>query len=249
MGSSPLVSVVMPAYNSAQSILASVYSVLNQTYQNIELIIVDDCSTDGTLDVLESIVDPRVKVYKLITNSGSPAAPRNKALELATGQYISFLDSDDLWKPEKVQRQLAFMQESGSLFACTAYRVIDSRGVQVASYSPPEKVGYKQLLSNNSVGCLTAMLHKSLLEDRSFPKCGHEDFALWLSILKDGNFVDGINENLATYRLVNGSVSSNKFKLISFFWNIYRNEQGFSWLKSLYYCIKYLINVVWFKYK
>lgn len=249
MPSSPLVSVVMPTYNSALTVLDAVGSVLRQTYQNLELIVVDDCSSDNTVEILERISDPRVQVIKLPENSGSPSAPRNKALELAKGEYIAFLDSDDLWTPNKLEVQLEQMLLTGALFSCSAYQIVDPQLNALASYCPPESADYHQLLSNNSVGCLTAMVSRELLGEHRFPRCGHEDFALWLKLVKQAGTIQGVQQSLACYRKMESSVSSNKLKLIGFFWKIYRNEERLSIFSSLYYCLRYLVNVLWFKYK
>ncbi|EGQ8469057.1 hypothetical protein AOR11_15565 [Vibrio alginolyticus] len=244
----PLVSIVMPSFNSSDTIAKSISSVLSQTYDNWELVIVDDFSSDDTLDKLKQFNDPRIKVVALPSNSGSPAYPRNIGIEYSNGDYIAFLDSDDLWKEKKLEVQLKAMTSKGINFSCTGYTVLKDGNI-TRSFTPPEKVHYDQLLCNNSIGCLTAMVSKDLMGDLRFPLCGHEDFALWLKLSKKTDYVLGIKTHLAEYNLVDGSVSSAKSKLIPFFWNIYRNEEGFSRTKSLYYCFLYLIHVLFFKYK
>lgn len=244
-----LVSIIMPSYNSSSTILRSIESILTQSYQKWELLVVDDCSDDNTVQIIEAISDPRIKCYSLHSNSGSPAKPRNFALDVASGDYIAFLDSDDCWRSDKLAKQIFFMEENNLEFTCTAYDIINVNGMNISSYCPPRKVTYEQLLTNNSIGCLTAVVRKDLIGDYKFPVCGHEDFALWLKLVKKSKLVYGLTEKLASYRKLENSVSSNKSKLIAFYWNIYRNEEGFGVIKSLYLCSKYFVNVVWFKYK
>ncbi|PKF63057.1 glycosyltransferase family 2 protein [Psychromonas sp. psych-6C06] len=244
-----LISIIMPSYNASLSISDSIRSVLIQSYPSWELIIVDDHSTDNTVETIQTFNDPRISCITLDTNSGSPALPRNVALSLANGEYIAFLDADDLWEKDKLSKQVKFMSDNDIMFSCTAYNIINDDGVIVSSYSPPAIVNYSQLLTNNSVGCLTAMVTKELLGQQKFPICGHEDFALWLKLIKKCQYIYALDEKLCSYRRLDGSVSSNKSKLVSFFWNIYRNEEGIGVFKSLCLSIKYFVNVVWYKYK
>jgi len=244
-----LVSIIMPCYNSETTISQSIKSVIEQSYQNWELLVIDDLSTDLTEDMVLNFCDTRIKYFCLEKNSGSPAEPRNLGLRVSKGKYIAFLDSDDLWHKTKLEKQVSFMHDNNYTFTCTAYNIIDDIGNFVTSYTPPKKVDYNMLLTNNSIGCLTAMVSKELLEGDKFSICGHEDFALWLRIIKKSKYVFSLNDKLASYRRLEGSVSSNKVKLISFFWHVYRNEQKLSIIKSLYYCFRYFFNVVWIKYK
>ncbi|OCH18561.1 hypothetical protein A6E04_01695 [Aliivibrio logei] len=239
----------MPAYNCGRFIEESINSVIYQTHQKWELIIVDDCSSDNTANLVERYKDERIKYFCLPENSGSPSEPRNVGLKHAHGDYIAFLDSDDLWHEEKLEKQLDFMQRNNFKFSCTAYSIVDSKGNLKSSYTPPSRVDYAQLLTNNSIGCLTVILHQDLIDGMFFPNCGHEDFALWLKILRKSNVVHSLNTKLATYRRMENSVSSNKKKLILFFWNIYRNEEKIGLFKTIYLCFRYFVNVMWFKYK
>ena len=240
----PLVSVVMPAYNAGKTIVSSVRSLLAQSYLNWELVVVDDKSTDNTAALIAELAesDRRIRPIFLSDNSGGPAFPRNAAIKASRGSYISFLDADDEWSPVKLERQLNFMLEKGAVLSCTSYCVVDSIGTLVGRYEPPTVCSYKELLKNNSIGCLTAMYDARFLGKRYFPLCGHEDYALWLSILREGHVVHGLQERLANYRLVPGSVSSNKFKVMGFFWHIYRNIEGFSYLLAVFCCLQYAWN-------
>lgn len=247
---SPLVSIVMPCFNSGDTILESINSVISQTYSNWELLIVDDCSNDRTLEYIQSITDIRVKYFVLETNSGSPAKPRNIALNMSNGAYIAFLDSDDVWYPTKLEKQIKFMVDNDLAFSCTAYDIFDEeKDLQLCTYIPPLYSNHSDLLACNSIGCLTAVLKKSSLGQLRFPLCGHEDYALWLKLIKKTGGVFALLEPLACYRKVQGSVSSNKLKLILFYWNIYRREENMSMIKSILCCFRYFVNVLWFKYR
>ncbi|WP_371231524.1 glycosyltransferase family 2 protein [Pseudomonas sp. QE6] len=236
-----LVSIIMPAYNSVSYIGMAIDSVINQEISDWELIIVDDCSSDGTYDFIHERYssESRIKLHRLDKNSGSPAAPRNFGLRQALGRYIAFLDADDLWRPDKLSQQLHCMTKNGAVISCTAYSVIDANGKLIGSFYPPERNNYSGLLKGNTIGCLTLMYDRNAFGELSFPKCGHEDYALWLSMLRAGNSVIGIQRELADYRIVSGSVSSNKLKMLSFFWNIYHNMERFSLIRSAFYCIRY----------
>jgi len=207
-----LISIVMPCYNASSTIYDSIGSVLLQTYKNWELIVVDDRSTDNSRDIILSIKDERIRFISSQVNSGSPATPRNIAIKESRGEYIAFLDSDDLWTPTKLERQVEFMIKNNYKFTCTAYNIIDPDGNFISSYVPPKYVIYSDLIK-----------------------------------VSDG--VHALSEKLASYRLMNGSVSSNKLKLISFFWSIYRHQEKFGLIKSFYCCFRYFMNVVFFKYK
>tara|TARA_R110000851_G_scaffold303218_2_gene460760 strand:+ start:4181 stop:4891 length:711 start_codon:yes stop_codon:yes gene_type:complete len=236
----------MPSFNASLYISDAIESVIHQNYSNWELLIVDDNSTDSTRSLVSGFLDERIKLIRLKKNSGSPSKPRNIGLSYAKGDYIAFLDSDDLWLSNKLSVQLRFMQREKCLFSCSPYQLF---GMKSALYVPPEEVTYDELLINNSIGCLTAIVHKSLLRELEFPECGHEDFSLWLQVLRSYGSCKSVGVVLAKYRVVSNSVSSNKFKVIPFFWHIYRKEEKLGISKSLYYCFRYFINVLWFKYK
>lgn len=236
-----LVSIIMPAYNAGRTILNAIQSVQSQTHRNFELIIVDDGSGDGTYEKAKDVAsaDSRIRVFKLDRNSGSPAAPRNIGLQNARGRFVAFLDADDKWRPLKLERQIAFMTEVGAKISCTGYDVYDEWGEFVGKLVPPVKHDYKGLLRENTIGCLTAMLDLEKLGPIQFPVCGHEDYALWLSVLREGGYVYGLQEQLAEYRVSSSSVSGNKFKVLPYFWGVYRKAEGFSIVRSGYYCARY----------
>ena len=240
----PLVSVVMPAYNASCTIASSIRSVQQQSYVNWELWVVDDCSTDDTVSIAKGLseMDDRIKLISLAKNSGRPACPRNVAIREATGELIAFLDADDEWLPLKLEKQVSFMTHTNVAFSCAGYDVISFAGEEIGSFNPPKVCSYDDLLASNSVGCLTAMYDARILGKQYFPICGHEDYALWLKILREGHSVHGLQEPLALYRLTPGSVSSSKFKVLKFFWNIYKNQEGFSPVLSALFCLRYAWN-------
>ena len=240
-----LVSVVMAAYNARLTIVDAIKSLKAQSYQNWELLVADDKSTDATASLVAglAIFDPRIRLITLPKNSGGPAVPRNAAIHQAQGDLIAFLDADDEWLPEKLQKQVVFMSSTGAALSCTGYGVINFNNEHKGSLTPPRLRSYTDLLSINTIGCLTAMYDARILGKRYFPICGHEDYALWLSILREGYKVHGLQDCLARYRLTPGSVSSSKLKVMRFFWRIYRNQEGFSYLRSSLFCLRYAWNV------
>lgn len=245
-----LVSIVMPCYNAEKYIEKAINSVICQSYSKWELLVVDDCSIDNSAQIVKKLAetDSRVKYFRLNENSGSPAAPRNVALKNALGSYIAFLDADDEWLPNKLKIQLEFMIDRDIKFSCTSYEIKFLNGNSI-KYVPPSEVSYDDLLKNNSIGCLTAMIDKEIIKEDLFPVMGHEDYALWLRVLSRGYKVCAVPEVLAIYNKIESSVSSNKLRLISFYWNIYRKSERFSRFKAIYLCVVYFVNVVWFKYK
>lgn len=243
----PKVSIIMPSYNSSKYITDSIKSVQAQSYLNWELLITNDCSTDESVEIINEFIkkDSRIKLFNLEQNSGVAAA-RNKSIDHANGDYFAFLDSDDIWLPTKLQKQIDFMIKNDYLFSYTAYRKIDNNNNYI---SKPISVSIKgvnfyNLLKHNEIGCLTAIVHKSILKDKRMIKIGHEDYVLWLSILKEGFMAFGLNEVLAGYRVGNESISSNKLKAAGFTWNIFRNIEKLNFFRSLYYFTNYAFTTV-----
>ncbi len=240
----PLISVITPAYNAERFIGEAIESVQKQTYANWEMVIVDDCSTDGTVRIVEEYrkKDPRIKLYRLEKNSGSAVA-RNTAMEHAKGRYIAFLDSDDRWLPEKLEKQLRFMQEKDIAFSFTTYvRMLEDGTRTRALSNTPEVVGYDDLMKRCVIGCLTVMLDRD--------KIGHlkmvnirtrQDYVYWLTITKKGFLAYGLPEVLAEYRLVDNSISSNKWKAAKRNWYVFRKIEKQSLLKSIWYFAHYAI--------
>ena len=240
-----LVSIITPMYNSGKFIKNTIDSVLNQTYQEWEMIIVDDCSTDISPDIVKyyAETDDRIKYIKTDENKGVSNA-RNIALKNAKGQYIAFLDSDDIWAYKKLENQIKFMKEKECVISFTSYELINEQNEKLGKIvSVPESIDYKTLLKGNILGCLTVMIDKSKLDfEVKMSGVKHEDYVLWLSILKKGYIAYGIDEVLAKYRKSLTSLSGNKLKSAMWTWNIYRNVENIPIYKSIYYFINYSIN-------
>ena len=238
-----LVSIITPAYNAEEYIAETIESVLDQTYPKWEMLIVNDCSKDNTAEIVQCYAakDNRIKLINLKQNSGAAVA-RNTAIQNAKGRYIAFLDSDDLWKKEKLQKQLAFMQQNGYSFTFTAYEHFKDRKENIQNIvKVPKSLNYKQALKGNQIGCLTVMLDRSHVQNIEFSKQKHEDYILWLNSLKQGITAFGLNESLALYRIGNSkSISNNKLKSALWTWNVYRNNMKLSFIESLYYFIFYI---------
>lgn len=238
-----LVSIIMPAHNAEAHIRTAIDSVLAQSFGNFELLIMDDCSTDSTVDIVRSYTDPRLKLHVLGSNLGA-AGTRNYGIRQATGRYLAFLDSDDCWKPEKLAMQLAFMQVNQAALSYTAYDVMSPDGTQVTGrVDVPESVTYRYLLRNTIIGCLTVMIDTAqtgLVQMPAFR--GAEDTATWLTILKKGYVARGLTESLAVYRKGNVSLSSNKIQMAKLIWQVYRKNQQMSILTAMTHFPFYLWN-------
>ena len=244
---SALVSIITPSYNSSRFIKECVSSVLEQTYTNWELIIVDDASDDNSRELISNIAegDNRIKFIFLTKNIGVAGA-RNIALEMSEGRYIAFLDSDDIWKKDKLTTQIDFMQFHNISFSFSSYQPISENGMEFfREIKAPLKVGYNFFLKNTIIGCLTVVLDKHKLGDVKMPKLRtSQDMALWLSIMRGGIVAYGIEESLAYYRIVGNSNTSNKFKVIQGVWRIYRIEEGLGYVKSIWCFLNYAFNAV-----
>ena len=233
----PLVSVIMPTYNCAAYIISSVESVLSQTMEDWSLEIVDDLSTDNTAELLRPYIqrDRRIHYSCLPKNSG-PAAARTEALRSADGRYVAFLDSDDLWYPEKLEKQIAFMEKNGAAFSCTAYRQMDPEGKDLhIVLTPPRKLDYRGCIRlSNPIGNLTAMYDQTVIGKLEVPPIRkRNDFALWLQVLKRTEYCYGMEDVLAVYRAGRpGSVSRKKLGQAKYHWQLYREIEGHSWMRS-----------------
>lgn len=238
MSSKDLVSVITACYNSEKYISETINSVLNQTYQNWELILVDDCSTDNTISVVKELMqeNKRIKLLQLDKNSGAAVA-RNTAIKDAKGTFIAFLDSDDKWLPKKLELQLNFMKSNNYNLSHTAYELIDNQGNSLNKIITPAKtLSYRDMLYSNKIGCLTAMYNQSKLGKIYMPLLRkRQDYGLWLKILKTGEVAYGLNEVLSQYRNTENSISNNKLNLLKWNWKLYREVENLSFLKSAYY--------------
>lgn len=241
-----LVSIIMPNYNSSRFIKKAIDSVVAQTYKNWELIIVDDCSSDNSLEIIKEYNDDRIYVVRNATNSGT-AVSRNNAIKIAKGRWIAFLDSDDLWKPEKLEKQIFFMESNVYSFSFTDYAVIDKDNKILTLYKPKkDNYRYKDILKHNSIGCSTVIYDKKQLGEILMPEQAikREDLACWLRILRKNEMVHCLHECLTEYRVCAGSVSSNKTKMAKYQWNVYRKLEKLSIIKSFYYMLHWAIRGV-----
>lgn len=233
-----LVSVITPLYNADKFIESTIKSVIYQTYQNWEMIVVDDCSRDRGPEIIKKYAesDKRIKLIKLEKNSGGAVA-RNKAIKEAKGKYLAFLDSDDLWYPQKLEKQVKFMEKNNYDFTYTWYEKMDEEGKLLNEIVKSEdKINYTKLLKSNQIGCLAAIYNAEKLGKIYMPLIRkRQDYALWLQVLKKVDYGYCLKENLAQYRIVNGSVSSNKINLIKYNWKLFRDVEKLSIFKSFYY--------------
>ena len=246
---SPLVSIITPVYNAERFVEFTLKSVLAQTYTNWEMIMVDDCSKDGSVDIIQRYMDkdPRFQLIKLDKNSGQGIA-RNRAIETAKGQIIAFLDSDDIWLPEKLEIHVKFMVENNAAFSHTSYGYIDEEGNIIKSTFHVSKnpVRYRDLLKWTEISCLTAMYDVNQIGKMYMPDLRKkQDYALWLSILKRGFTSLPLDVELAYYRQVKGSVTSNKWKLIIPHWKFLRVQEGLNVFESFYYLLWWVFSGIW----
>lgn len=238
MKSKNLVSVITACYNSEKYISETLNSVLNQTHQNWELLLVDDCSKDNTIPIIKEFqkTDKRIKLFQLDVNSGAAIA-RNTAIKDANGEFIAFLDGDDKWLPKKLELQLEFMISNNYNLTHTAYELIDNNGVKLNKTIVPAKtLNYNDMLYSNKIGCLTAIYNQSKLGKIYMPLLRkRQDYGLWLKILKTGEKAYGLPEVLSQYRKTENSISNNKLNLIKWNWKLYREVENLSVFKSAYY--------------
>lgn len=241
-----LVSVIVPVYNAESYLEETLDSILEQTYKEIEILCIDDMSSDSSRKILTEYASKykNVKPIFLTENAGVSNA-RNKGIENAKGRYIAFLDSDDIWLPEKIEKQIKFMCENGYCFTFTGYRFIDANGKKLNTIvHAKSELTYEILLRHNAISCLTVVIDRFIVKDIHMKKIHHEDYVAWLDILKQGHKAHGLDELLALYRTRQGSLSGNKIKAASWTWNILRNEEKLGLFKAIYYFSYYaIINV------
>ena len=233
-----LVSIITPSYKSEKFISQTIDSVLSQTYENWEMLIVDDVSPDNSNKIIEEYAkkDNRIKLIKLENNSG-PAVARNRAIEEANGRYIAFLDADDLWTPEKLEKQLTFMKEKDCALTYSSYETMSEDGEVLSRVvNPPAKLSYKDLLKSNHIGCLTAVYDTNKIGKVYVPLINkRQDYGLWLRILRKIDYAYGINEPLARYRIMSNSVSSNKLSLLKYHYKLFTEFEQIGKIRALYY--------------
>lgn len=240
-----LVSIIVPAYNAEQYISECIDSVLFQDYQDWELIIVNDKSTDNTKNIVLNYikVDKRIKLFNQPTNKGVSAA-RNRAIQESNGRFIAFLDSDDRWKKNKLSEQLKFMKENNYAFVFTSYETFETNSKAKKLISVPNKITYKEYLGNTIIGNLTVILDKRYIKNIFIPEGELEDVQTWMYYLKSGIIAYGLDKNLAEYRISNDSVSANKLKNAIKYYKLLRNTQDLSILQAIKYHISYSLNAI-----
>ena len=241
----PLVSIVMPAYNAAWSISRSIDSVLTQSYSEFELLIVDDCSKDNTLEIVRQYAqrDSRIRVIVCGENRGV-AAVRNEGIAQAKGTYIALLDSDDVWLPDKLQRQMQLLKDTGAEIAYCSYDFIDEKDAPVLKpFLVPESTNYRKMLYSSVISCSTAVVEAKLMKQHPFrSQWYHEDYVLWMELLKIPVKAVGVQEVLAHYRQVEGSRSNHKGNAAIERWKIYRKALGMNVFSSAVAFIGYALN-------
>ncbi len=243
----PLVSIVTPAWRAARFLPATIASVEAQSCGDWELLIVDDASPDETaaLAAAAGARDPRIRLLRQPENGG-PAAARNRALAAARGRFVAFLDADDLWLPQKLERQLAFMRAQGAAVSFTAFRRIDESGQRVGRLiHVPARLGYRQLLKNTAIANLTAMVDRQATGPFAMTDKGYDDFILWLGLLRRGFDAYGLDEDLARYRVVGGSVSSRPRRSAGWVWRAYREEAGLGPVAAAWCLAHYAARAAW----
>jgi teichuronic acid biosynthesis glycosyltransferase TuaG len=241
-----LVSIVMPAFNAQAYLGETMESVLAQSRAEWELIVVDDCSTDGTYEIAAAYGarDTRIRVVRLERSSG-PAMARNAAIEAASGRYVAFLDSDDLWLPQKLERQLDFMRRRGAALGFTAYRRISADGARVGRMiHVPPRLDYRALLGNTAIATSTAIVDRARVGPIRMVKTYYDDFALWLEITRRGFYAVGLDEDLMRYRVVAGSVSRNKGRSAMMVWRTYREVERLGLIQSSWAFARYAANAL-----
>lgn len=233
-----LVSVIMPTFNASSFLADSIDSILGQTHKNLELLITDDCSTDGTREILKQYAakDSRVKVEFLKDNSG-PGVARNRSIERAQGRYIAFCDCDDRWFPEKLEKQIKHMTKHDCALCSTSYLLCDENGKVTGINISPEILTLREMKCDNKIGCLTAMYDIQRLGHKFFMPAirKRQDWALFLNIIKECQVCYCLTEPLAYYRQRSGSVSSQKLSLVKYNVHVYETVFGYSWLKANLY--------------
>lgn len=235
-----VVSIITPTYNCGKFIERTIKSVINQTYPFWEMIIVDDCSNDETKNIVEKYlqIDNRIKYCCLEINLGAAVA-RTKAMEMATGKYMAFLDSDDIWKPEKLEKQISFMKTNNVSFSSTAYEQIDENDNKLNKIiKTPKRTSYNRLLLDCPVGNSTVMYDVEKMGKFQVPNIRkRNDDALWLQMLKKEKYIYGISDVLMEYRVRQNSVSSNKLSLIKYHWQLYRKIEHLSIVRSTFHIL------------
>lgn len=242
-----LVSVIIPVYNAEKYLDRTLKSVFLQTYKNIEVVLVDDGSKDGSLDIIKNYQSNyQGIIYYLQEENMGAGCARNKALELARGQYVAFLDSDDLWMRDKLEHQINLMKEKQSPFCFTAIEMIDKDDKVIKEKrNIKESIEYKFLLSNTMIATSSVVIdRKSMGDFRMHLRRGGQDYGTWLQLLRDGTVACGINEVLVKYRVREGSLSSGKLKSVKQIWEIQTKDEGIGRITVVWHIIRWCWNSI-----
>lgn len=241
-----LVSIIVPAYKAASHIGHTIESVLAQTYRHWEMLIADDCSPDDTREVIAQWAqrDPRIQLIALERNGG-PAAARNAGLQRARGRWIAFLDSDDMWLPEKLERSLAHAQHNRAALVYTGFRRISHDESRVGKrIHVPRALTYRYLLGHTAIATSTVLIDRSIAGEVRMQRVYYDDFVCWLSILKRGHVAHGLDEDLMRYRVLAKSVSRNKGRSAREVWKTYRDVERLNPVASAWYFSRYAFNAL-----
>lgn len=239
-----LVSIITPCFNNETTIDDTIKSVCIQSYERWELIIIDDCSSDSTAEIVKNWIqkDDRIRLITLNENSGAATA-RNIGIKAAQGRFIAFLDADDLWLVNKLERQIDYMLLNSIDLTYSAYEKIDIKGTILGKVGVSLMLSYTDLLKKCEIGCLTAVYDTERIGKIYMPIIRkRQDLGLWLSILKVTPYAYGLNEVLAQYRVRSDSISANKRNAAAYTWHLYRNVEKLDWFKSAYYFTHYAVN-------
>ncbi|MCH5279569.1 MAG: glycosyltransferase family 2 protein [Christensenellaceae bacterium] len=241
----PLISVIIPVFNGEDRVERAIESVLSQTVENMEIIIVDDGSTDGTYEVIERIAekDLRIRILRNSINIGTAKA-RNRAIDECRGELVAFLDSDDTWHPEKLEKQLdVFRNSDADIVYCSYFLVCESEGSKRKAYHVPKTTDIEAMLRENVIGCSTVLMRREALRKHRFdPEFYHEDYVLWLELMNDGYRARGCTETLVDYTLTRRSRSYNKIICAKQRWRIYREKLKLPFLKSAGLFLRYAVS-------
>lgn len=238
------VSVITPCYNAANHLPEAIESVINQTFKNWELLIIDDCSSDNTEQIVNGYLkkDDRIRYFKTNRNTGSPSQPRNIGIEKSEGTYIAFLDSDDIWFPDKLEKQMRFIEGNNYDLIYSFYEKMTFDGKRSDRVIKTRKVTrYSDLLKSNSIPCLTSVITRETIGNTRFKQIPQEDFCFWLEILKKGIVAHNLCEVTALYREAKTSRSANKLDMFKGYWNVIRNHQRIGLLSASFYMVTYTI--------
>jgi len=243
----PLVSVIMPCYNMERFIASTIESVQRQTYPNWELCIVDDASSDKTVEIIKSYQEKDERIHFSVKPKHSGIADtRNQCIRMAQGQYLAFLDADDVWHPEKLETQLQFMMQRHIGFSYSSYDCIDEAGYLLdKQVKAAGDLNHDDYMHNTIIGCSTVMIDTAIIGEVVVPNFRtSEDTATWLNILKKGHLAYAIDTPLTSYRIRRRSASSNKLKASYDLWKVYRQQEQMPLFKTLECFSSYAFNAI-----